>query len=365
MKLKVYIAATRQHDGKTVLSLGLMHALGQRVKSIGYIKPVGQQYLVIDNCMIDKDVVLMSRIYKLKDRLVDMSPIAVPRGFTEAYIMRPRKKALWGRVTKSFANVCRDKEMVLIEGTGHAGVGGVFDLSNAEVARLLGAKVILISLGGVGRPIDEILLNKAMFDQAGVEILGVIINKVKEDKFDKINTLVRKSLNSRGMEVLGVVPFDPILSNPTVGEIIREIDGKLLWGRHKLNEQAGRYVVGAMPLATALDYFKGKYFLITPGNREDLILAALTQSLIGDQASSVLTGIVITGGILPHRNILELVKKTEFPLILVDDDTYSATSKIVSLNFKIKAEDTTKIKETQELIEKYVDVDRIFSLLKK
>lgn len=363
--MKVYIAATRQNDGKTVLSLGLLHALGKKVSSIGYMKPVGQQYLQIGTDKIDKDVVLMSRIYNLKDRLADMSPIAVPRGFTEAYINHPRKKEIQAKVVTSFKKIAQNKELVLIEGTGHAGVGAVFDLSNAEVAKLLGAKVILVSLGGVGRPIDEILLNKAMFDQDGVEILGVIINKVKKEKYNKINRLVKKSLQSRGLEVLGVVPFDPILSSPTIGEILHEIDGELLWGEHKLEDQAGKYVVGAMPLSTALDYFKGKYFLITPGNREDLILAALTQSLTGDQDAVSLSGIVVTGGILPHRNILELIKKTEFPLILVKDDTYTATSKITSLSFKIKSEDTVKVRETQKLVEEYVNVDKIFSLLKK
>jgi BioD-like phosphotransacetylase family protein len=66
-----------------------------------------------------------------------------------------------------------------------------------------------------------------------------------------------------------------------------------------------------------------------------------------------------------RENILELIKKTDFPLILVKDDTYTATSKITSLNFKIKAEDSEKVKETQNLIEEYVDVDEIYSLLKK
>ena len=80
--MRVYIGATRQNDGKTVVSLGLLAALGKRVKSIGYIKPVGQQFLNIDGKKIDKDVVLMSKIYNLKDNLTDMSPVAIDRKST-------------------------------------------------------------------------------------------------------------------------------------------------------------------------------------------------------------------------------------------------------------------------------------------
>ncbi len=363
--MRVYIGATRQNDGKTVVSLGLMHALSKRVKAIGYIKPVGQQFLNIKGEMIDKDVVLMRDIYDLKDKLSDMSPVAIPRGFTEEYINHPDKKKLRNKVIKSFNNVRRGKDIVLIEGTGHSGVGSVFDLSNARVAKLCRATVIMVSLGGVGRPIDEILLNKAMFDQKGVTLLGVIINKVRKDKYEKINTLVRKSLRSRGIPVLGVIPFDPVLSTPTIGEILRVIGGKLLAGKDRLGVQAGKYVIGAMPAAAAFDYFDQRYLLITPGNREDIILAAISHSLADDATETYLTGIIITGGILPHKNILDLVKKTGFPLMAVDDDTYTTTSKITNLNFKIKPDDVEKVQEIQALIERYVDTDKIFKLLQQ
>jgi len=363
--MSLYISATRQDDGKTVVSLGLLHALRKKVGKIGYIKPVGQQYLTFGADKIDKDVVLMNRIYHFPDRLIDMSPIAVPKGFTEAYIRHPRKKFIQSKVRRCYRKVADGKDLVLVEGTGHAGVGSVFDLSNAKVAQLIGAKVIIVCLGGVGRPIDEIFLNQAIFHQYGVEILGVIVNKVKKSKFDKVNTLVRKCLRRQGLEVLGVIPFDPVLSNPTIREILRALNGELISGDKYLDEQAGKFLIGAMPLSTAFDYFKGRYLLITPGNREDLILASLSHALTEEEEKPHLSGIILTGGILPHRNILNLIKKTNFPLILVKEDTYNATSRITNLSFKIKADDIPKVRETQKLVEKYVDVDRIIELLKK
>ena len=363
--MRVYIGATRQNDGKTVVSLGLLAALGKRVESIGYIKPVGQQFLDIDGDKIDKDVVLMAGVYHLKDRLIDMSPVAIPQGFTENYINHPNQKPLRNKIIRSFHAVARNKDIVLIEGTGHAGVGSVFDLSNAKVAKLCRSKAIMVCPGGVGRPIDEIFLNKALFDEKGVTLLGVIINKVRQDKYDKVNKLVRKSLHSRGIEVLGVIPFEPLLSTPTIGEILRTIGGELISGDERLGEQAGRYVIGAMPPSTAFDYFQKRYLLITPGNREDIILAAISHSLADDGTETMLSGIIITGGLLPHQNILNLIKKTGFPLIAVGDDTYTTTSKITNLSFKIKPEDREKAVKIQAMVEKYVDVDKIFTLLQQ
>ncbi|HOO78271.1 MAG TPA: AAA family ATPase [bacterium] len=362
--VRLYVSATRQNDGKTIVSLGLINSLRKRFDPIGYIKPVGQQYLDINGERIDKDVVLMQRIYAFADPLAAMSPVAIPRGFTEDYIRNPYPRRIKQLVVDSFNRVAEGKSLTLIEGTGHAGVGSVFDLSNAEVARLLEAKVIIVSLGGVGKPIDEILLNKSMFDHYGVEILGVILNKVRGEKFDKVNTLVRKSLESRGLKVLGIVPFDQVLSIPTLREIIWAIKGELISGHDRIDAQTGKYVIGAMPLSTALDFFTGRYLLITPGNREDLIMASLTHALTEDQTDTDLSGIILTGGILPHRNILRLIRKTGYPLVAVKDDTYTITSKIAGLQFKIKPESVGKIAETQTLIENNVDIDLLERLLR-
>src|SRR4030042_1605051 len=165
--MNVYIAATRQNDGKTIVSLGLLSVLRKRVKNVAYMKPVGQQYHIIDGKMIDKDAVLIQKIFNFKSKLSDMSPIAIPQGFTEDYILRGNRSLLIERVRRSYNRLSRKSDFVLIEGTGHAGVGAVFDMSNSEVAALLGAKVIIVSGGGIGRPIDEILLNPAKFNLWG------------------------------------------------------------------------------------------------------------------------------------------------------------------------------------------------------
>src|SRR5690606_3798376 len=107
----------------------------------------------------------------------------------------------------------------LIEGTGHAGVGSVFDLSNARVAKLLNAKAVIVCPGGIGRPIDEIALNKALFDQVGVEVVGAILNKVEEDKMDMIADYAGRGLKRLGVPLLGILPVQPVLARPNLSQI--------------------------------------------------------------------------------------------------------------------------------------------------
>src|SRR5579864_2744412 len=218
---RVFIAATRQNDGKTTTSLGLIAALQQHYPRIGYIKPVGQRFVEIEEQKIDEDTVLMNSVFPLNCPLVDMSPIAVEPDFTRRYLQSSNNESLVRKIQQAFDRVAWEKDFVLCEGSGHAGVGSVFDLSNAQVAKILGAKVIIVTQGGIGKPIDEVALNQALFEKEGVEIIGVILNKVLGAKVGTVTDFARRGLKRKGLELLGVIPHHQVLSNPTL-ELIQE-----------------------------------------------------------------------------------------------------------------------------------------------
>src|SRR5438067_4937620 len=253
---RVFIAATRQNDGKTTASLGLIAALQKHYPRVGYIKPVGQRFIEIEEQKIDEDIVLMDHVYQLNCPLVDMSPIAVEPNFTRKYLQSSNNEALVRKIQNAFDRVAWEKEFVLCEGSGHAGVGSVFDLSNAQVAKILGAKVIIVTQGGIGRPIDEVSLNQALFEKEGVEIIGVIINKVIGTKVDYITDFARRGLKRKGLDLLGVVPHQRVLANPSMALICDELQGELLSAPEQLDGLVEDVIVGAMGAQNAMNYFK-------------------------------------------------------------------------------------------------------------
>src|ERR1039457_2586145 len=99
---RVFIAATRQNDGKTTTSLGLIAALKKNFPRVGYIKPVGQRFVEIEEQKIDEDTVLMDSVYQLNCPLVDMSPIAVEPDFTRKYLLAANNEALVKKIQKAF-----------------------------------------------------------------------------------------------------------------------------------------------------------------------------------------------------------------------------------------------------------------------
>ena len=133
---QLFLAATGQNRGKTTASLGLLDGFRRRGYQTGFSKPVGQRTMIIDGQPCDEDANLMRRTFDLTDPFWAMSPVHIPRGFTKRYLnggMVEDMEAPIMTAQRHFAG----HEILLVEGTGHAGVGAVVGLSNAKVASML------------------------------------------------------------------------------------------------------------------------------------------------------------------------------------------------------------------------------------
>ncbi len=356
---RLFVAATRQNDGKTMVSLGLYHAFQKHFKTMSYIKPVGQQYRIINGQKIDKDAALFSEVYGITDDLQDLSPVAVPSGFTSQYIENPDPASIHQRILDSFNRLSIDKEFILIEGTGHAGVGSVFDTSNGRVASLLNAQVVLVSPGGIGRAIDEIALNKVSFEANGAKVLGVIVNKVHPEKYDKIKQQVGKGLAHLGLPLLGTIPYEKDLVKPSLLELSESLNAEVLANPDRLTNTAEKVLIGAMAPHDMISHFQPNTVLVVPGNRDDVIMTALYTSLLPQKFDFNISGMIFTGNIRPNYKIFEMISHANIPVMLVEDDSFSVATKINNMLVKIRSNEREKIDKIQQLVDQYVDVDHI------
>ena len=357
---RVFMAATRQNDGKTTTSLGLLAALQRRFGRVGYIKPVGQRFVQIDDQKIDEDSVLMDRVFRLNCPLVDMSPIAVEPDFTRKYLQGGSLDSLVKRIHKAFDRVAWEKDFVLCEGTGHAGVGSVFDLSNAAVAKLLGAKVVIVSRGGIGLPIDEVVLNHALFEREGVEVIGVILNKVLPEKLSYITEFAQRGLKRKGLELLGVVPHQPILCRPTLHAIREELAADFITGKEQRFQIVQNVVIGAMGAANVAKRLKPGTLLITPADREDVIEAAATWA---EDVNHPLAGLILSDDIKPSAATSRQLRKLACPVLVATQDSYAVASAVHDVTVKTGPDDTQKIGLIQKIIAEHVNLDRILAKL--
>ncbi|WP_269540839.1 phosphotransacetylase family protein [Cerasicoccus fimbriatus] len=359
---RIFVAATRQNDGKTTTSLGLYGAMRNRTPDVGFIKPVGQRFVEKDGHKVDEDSVLLDSIYDVKIPIDAMSPVAVDGTFTRRFLDNPEENLgiLQDRICRAFDRAAYEKEVCIIEGSGHAGVGAVFDLSNAQVAKLLGAKAVIVAQGGIGRPVDEIAINKALFDKHGVEVIGAILNKVLPDKMDTVRTYAGEGLRRLGVPLLGVLPLAKQLAAPNLSQIVEEISGRWINGREQAaNERILRVVIGAMTAKGVIDYLQPGVLIITPGDRDDIIFSAIASA--GISGKKVVSGIILTRNILPHPKLMEMLAQTNIPCVICSEESYSVASRINSMTVKTQPQDTDKIPIIRNLILDHVDIDAIWN----
>ncbi len=389
---QLYLAATGQNRGKTTAALGLLDGFVQSGLHTGFFKPVGQRTVIEDGVPADEDAVLMKVVYDLPESYPDMSPVHIPRGFTKSYIAGQVVEDLGATILAAHATFA-DHEMLLIEGTGHAGVGAVIGLSNAVVASMLGTPALIISEGGVGRPIDEIVLNASLFAAHGVEVAGAIVNKVDLDSQPGIATVLERGLARHGIPLLGVLPVRPILSNPTLAMILEGVRGETIHPGPDLDRVIDGVAIGAMEAGHMLERVGPGTLVIVPGDREDVILtltkahfalrlrtanakaaariAAVAAEASNERAASVAghegaaIGLVLTGGYRPRASVLDAIREADIFATLVAEDTYVVASEVHDLLVKTHAADREKIELIKALVADHLDIDRILAVARE
>ncbi len=363
----VFVTATNRDTGKTAFTVGLLELLQDEFEEMGYMKPLGQRYVMIDGERIEEDVELLASVYDFDDSLRDMSPIVIHSGFTRANLGFTNTDGLMARVMESYDRMKRPGRAMVLEGAGKSSVGDNFGLSNVRVAELVEAGVILITEGGIGHTIDQCMLHKAYLEQFDIDVLGVVINKVYKSKLEEIAEVTGGGLRDRGFDILGVIPYEPMLSSPTLRSVVEEMEIEFLTTKHDdcLDRLISNVLVGAMKPHQALGYLQGGELLITGGDREDILISVLCWSAMSEPDPEVepVTGIMVTGGIEPPEALIEVAEELGIQMFLTSEDTYQAAASVKDLRVKIKPEDHEKISSLSKLVDDHVDVARIMEYI--
>ena len=367
MKKKgLFIASTGQHVGKTTTCLGLMSGLIKKFSKVGFLKPIGQEHVEVETGMrVDKDVLLFKDHFSLTDDYLSMSPILFPQGFTRDYLDgKIHDSDLKKGLEKAYSKISTNNSCTLVEGTGHIGVGSIVNLSNAKVCSLFELPLILIASGGLGSSFDALAVNKALCDAHNIKVAGVILNRVLDDKREMILHYMGKALEKWNIPILGCIPFDPFLSNPSMKDFEILFNATLLSGE----EHHMRHFRHTRLVATSLKNYRNlilqSQLIITPSNREDIILATLTKHWdvkIANPNDDLQVGIILTGESPPRHSIINSLKKANIPMLYAPLSSYAVMKMITSYTVKIRKEDKEKINEAIHVVEKHIDFPKLLN----
>jgi BioD-like phosphotransacetylase family protein len=151
------------------------------------------------------------------------------------------------------------------------------------------------------------------------------------------------------------------LSSPSLAAIQEDLQARPLNQSRQYNNLVDNVVIGAMGASNALGLFHRGTLVITPGDREDIILAAAQTAA---EPGRPLAGMILTDKLKPVNGALRLIEKVPFPVLLAGEDSYEVASRVHNLIVKTRAADTEKISVIRDLIAGHVDVNKILRALR-
>ena len=360
MNKGIYIATLEANSGKSLISLGLMRTLLGKASKVAYFRPIIED---LPEGKKDNHIDTILSYYELPISYEDSY------AYTRSEVIHMRNKGQAGDIMDAIIDRYKKLEagydMVLVEGSDFSGEGSVFEFDvNVLIARNLGLPTIIVA-SGVNKTKDELMGSMEMayktFVDKDVDVIALIANKIQPENL----ALVTEGMGHFLPEEVEpfAIPMVDTLNNPTVKEIMEALNGKAIVGEEYLDNQVGSYGVGAMQLRNYLNHLNNESLVITPGDRADIILGALQANISSNYPR--ISGIVLTGGLLPEASILKLIDGLSqiVPMISVQHGTFHATNMIGDIRANIYASSTQKIETSIDTFMKYVDFDSVIEHL--
>ncbi|MCH4553179.1 phosphate acetyltransferase [Aestuariibaculum lutulentum] len=355
MSKGIYVATIEPNSGKSVVVLGLMRMLLGKTAKVGYFRPI------IDNPKSDEtDIHIHTVLSHFEIDINYKNAYAFTRNEVLDLYNQGKSGDVIDQIITKYKYLEERFDYILVEGTDFSSENSTLELDlNMLISKNLSLPVIIVSQGdnkSVKEIIDNVQLAHDTFKQE-VDVLSIIANKVNPIDVEPLKELLQSRIPQN--TDITVIPRIASLASPTVKEIVKLLDGTVLFGKDHLNNLIENYSVGAMQLRNYLTHLKDNALVITPGDRADIILGALQANISKNYPK--ISGIVLTGGLIPEDPILQLIEglSSIVPIISLKEGTYYATNRIGKTKSKIYAENTEKINSAISVFEKYTNTDHL------
>lgn len=310
---RIQVVSTEKHSGKSLLCLSLGRALLEQGSRVAYMKPISFEVSYETGEPIDRDANAIRSLLSLDDDVHDIAPVPLEGPLLREAI-ESGDRGFRERIATAFARITNGRDVAIIEGRNHLGLGVSAGLSDLDLADLLSTNILLMSHYDGEETIDRILCGLRLLED-GPRVLGVVLKDVPVDRsLMTVEEVLVPFLADRGAEVLGMIPYDPKLRSVVADEIAKRLGGRVLTGRG-LGREVRHFVVGALGIEATMRGLRRTpdFGVITGGDRSEILSAAL--DVPG------LRCLILTGNQRPSREIVDRANELDVPVVLAGLNT--------------------------------------------
>ena len=349
-----FIAPTDFGVGLTSISLGLVRTLERAGLKVGFFKPIAQPHP--GDTGPERSTELIARTHGLKP------PKPLSLAHVERMLGDGQLDELLEEIITLYQQACEGKDVVVVEGmvpTRHASYAARVNL---HLAKSLDAEVILVSA-----PENDVLaeLSGRVELQAQLfggpkdpKVLGVILNKVRSDEsMHAFATRLKEHspvLRSGDFRLLGCIPYQADLNAPRTRDVAELLGAQVLNAGDCEQRRMNKIILCARTVANTVPLLTPGTLVVTPGDRDDIILAVSLASINGVP----LAGLLLTSDSKPDPRILELCRgalAAGLPVLSVSTGSYDTANQLNQLNKEIPVDDRERAEIITDFVASHLD----------
>lgn len=378
MAKNLFIAPTSMDSGLTSVCLGLLRALERVGVSVGFYKPFSQsvhQGESQHNAGKDPSVAFV----RARSHLEPPDPMSLREA--QQLLNKGKADLLMETVVGEYQKVAKTVDVVIIEGLVPDRSEAYIARLNVELARNLGSEVVLVSTpkNSTAQELDEELdfSSRLFANPSDPDVIGIILNKVGEPEKSEFTPRVNSEAANTPIDfqndckvfangrfrLLACIPWQPELLAVRVSDIARELQVPVLHEGQMQSRRVQKVSVCARTIRNMIDTLKPGTLMVTPGDREDVIVATAVAALNGVP----LAGLMLTGDLMPDNRVVDLCRRaldTGLPVLRAKTNTYETAHRLANLSAAIPIDDPDRIEKAMEAVATRVDTDWLQEHLK-
>ncbi|TBU94560.1 phosphate acetyltransferase [Stutzerimonas kirkiae] len=345
----LFLAPAGSGGGLNSVSLGLIRALENAGLAVGFFKPIAQPFPSDQG--LERSCILAERTLK------QTPPAPIPLEQVERQLASDELDLLLEDVVSRYQQVASGKDVVIVEGMVPTRTSDYTARVNSRIAKSLDAEVILVAAQGsdtLKQLAERIEIQARLF--GGIQaphVLGVILNKVKsEDGGPAFVERLKAHLPALGgndFQLLGSIPFEQDLNALRTLDVAQLLDAEVINSGEAEQRRVNKIVLCARTVPNTVQLLQPGVLVVTPGDRDDIILAASLASLNGVK----LAGLLLCSDFDPDPRIIELCKAAldgGLPVFSVPTGSYDTATNLFGLNKETPSDDIERATRVTEYI---------------
>src|SRR5476651_1998870 len=323
-----FIAPTDFGVGLTSISLGLVRTLERAGLKVGFFKPIAQPHP--GDLGPERSTELVARTHGLKP----------PKPLGLAHVERMLGDGQFDELLEEIINLYQQaavgKDVLIVEGMVPTRSASYAARVNLHLAKSLDAEVILVSA-----PENEVLTELS----GRVELQAQLFGGPKDHS---------PLLRSGDFRLLGCIPFQPELNAPRTRDVADLMGAQILNAGDYETRRMTKIIICARTMRNTVELLKPGVLVVTPGDRDDIILAVSLAAMNGVP----LAGLLLTSDTLPDPRIMDLCRgafQAGLPVLSVSTGSYDTANQLNSLNKEIPIDDRERAEIITDFVASHLD----------